>query len=145
VADSHAQRARLAVAGFSEQGHPGSEEGPGIGGRESEGLPGFRAAVAGLRPTSEELQISARILLHLLRQPRFERGAVVPAALTQAGIAGSVGSTQAAVSNALRRLVRGGVMEVELAHVRQRWKRLKVYRLTAEGERLARHIQQQIG
>jgi DNA-binding MarR family transcriptional regulator len=145
MADSHARGPRLAVAGFSTPGRPGPEGEAAIGGSDTDGLPGYRAAMAGLRPTPEELQISARILLHLAQQPRFERGAVVPAALTQAGIAESLGSTQAAVSNALRRLVRGGVMEVELAHVRQQWKRLKVYRLTPEGERLARHIREQMG
>jgi DNA-binding MarR family transcriptional regulator len=96
-------------------------------------------------PTLPELQISARILLHIARQPRVGREEVPPPSLTQAGIAEALGSTQASVSNALNRLVDGGAVEVERSYVQHRWIRLKTYRLTALGERLARQIRQRFG
>ncbi|MCI4364134.1 MAG: hypothetical protein L3K13_07560 [Thermoplasmata archaeon] len=52
----------------------------------------------------------------------------------------ALGSTQAAVSNALRRLVDGGALRVERYHVRLKLQRLKVYQLTDLGEALVRHI-----
>jgi DNA-binding MarR family transcriptional regulator len=91
-------------------------------------------------PTSEELQISARLLLHIARQPRFEPGETAPEALTQAGMAGALRTSQPAVSNALNRLVDGGALEVVRSHVRHKLTRLKVYRLTAHGEVLVRQI-----
>ncbi len=91
-------------------------------------------------PTPTELRISARLLLHISRQPRFEAGETVPDSLTQAGMAGALRTSQAAVSNALNRLVDGGALEVVRGHVRHKLQRLKVYRLTNHGEELVRQI-----
>ncbi|MCI4364357.1 MAG: helix-turn-helix domain-containing protein [Thermoplasmata archaeon] len=101
--------------------------------------------VVGLEPTTEELQISARLLLHIASQPRYERMETAPESLTQAGMASALGSTQAAVSNALRRLVDGGALRVERYHVRHKLQRLKVYQLTDLGEALVRHIRSTSG
>ena len=96
----------------------------------------------GLEPSREELRISARILLHLSRQPRFDPREAHPPTVTQEGIAKALGATQPAVSNALRRLVDGGAVRVERSHVLRKLARLKVYQLTPHGESLARQIRQ---
>lgn len=97
-------------------------------------------AAGDLSPSLRELQISARILLHIFKEPRVGQGEIPPPSLTQAGIAQALGTTQASVSNALNRLVDGGAVQVERSYVQHRWIRLKIYRLTYEGERLARQI-----
>ncbi|HUI38745.1 MAG TPA: helix-turn-helix domain-containing protein [Thermoplasmata archaeon] len=102
-------------------------------------------AVPGFEPTVPELRISARLLLHIGRQPRFGEGELVPGSLTQAGMAEALGTTQAAVSHALGRLVLGGLLEVRRAHVRGRRQRVKVYQLTELGESLVRHIRASMG
>jgi DNA-binding MarR family transcriptional regulator len=90
--------------------------------------------------TEEDLRIFARLLLHIARQPRFAPLELVPPSLTQAGMAAALGTTQAAVSNALGRLVDGGALRVERGHVQGKFQRLKVYQLTDQGEALVRHI-----
>lgn len=96
--------------------------------------------VTELEPTQEELRISARLLLHIARQPRPAPRETAPEALTQAGMAAALRTSQSAVSNALHRLVDGGALEVERSHVRRKMQRLKVYRLTSHGELLVRQI-----
>ncbi|MCI4345501.1 MAG: helix-turn-helix domain-containing protein [Thermoplasmata archaeon] len=93
-----------------------------------------------LEPTEQELQISARLLLHIASQPRFDRSETAPVSLTQAGMAQALGTTQPAVSNALNRLVDGGALRVERYRVQRKLQRLKVYQLTDLGEALVRHI-----
>jgi DNA-binding MarR family transcriptional regulator len=91
-------------------------------------------------PTPQELRISIRILLHIGRQGRFGPQEVPPPALSQAGMAEALGVSQGAVSNTLGRLVVGGILSVERAHVRARMMRLKVYQLTPSGEELVRRL-----
>ena len=95
-------------------------------------------------PTAEILRISARILLHVASQPRIAPGETAPPSLTQAGMASALGTTQAAVSNALKRLVDGGALQVDRLHVHLARQRLKVYQLTELGERLAAHIRSRL-
>jgi DNA-binding PadR family transcriptional regulator len=57
-------------------------------------------------------------------------------------MAAALRTSQGAVSNALRRLVYGGVLRVERVHVSGKLRRLKVYRLTPEGENLVRWIRE---
>jgi DNA-binding MarR family transcriptional regulator len=95
--------------------------------------------------TDEDFRISARLLLHIDRQPRFVRAELVPESLTQAGMAKALGTSQAGVSNALRRLLRGKAIRVERSPVRHRLKRLKVYQLTAQGEAIVQHIRAGMG
>ncbi|MCI4368738.1 MAG: hypothetical protein L3K09_04165 [Thermoplasmata archaeon] len=95
--------------------------------------------------TGAELRISARLLLHISRQPQFAPRETVPEALTQAGMAETLGVSQGAISSALTRLVDGGVLRVGLNHVRGRFKRLKVYQLTPEGMSIVRHIRASMG
>ena len=93
-----------------------------------------------LRPTRGELQISARLPLHIAGLPRYAPGESPSEALTQAGMARALGTSQGAVSNAVRRLVYGGVLRVDRVHVRGRLRRVKVYGLTPDGESLVREI-----
>jgi DNA-binding MarR family transcriptional regulator len=113
-----------------------------VSGRTS---PPGREGPAELQPTAQELRISARLLLHLERQPRTAPSEIPPDSMTQAGMARALGTSQAAVSNALNRLVDGGAVWVEKSHVRERFVRLKVYHLTSLGEELARELRQRFG
>jgi DNA-binding MarR family transcriptional regulator len=84
--------------------------------------------------------MSARIVLHLAGQPRFDRRERVPGSLTQEGIAERLAVPQGTVSSSLKRLVEGGILRVELGHVQGKLRRLKVYQLTDYGEFVAQHI-----
>jgi len=84
----------------------------------------------------------ARVLLHLSRQPRFLPGETVPPRLTQEGIALSLGTSRAAVSNVLVRLTSAGAVQVQRAHVIRRKQRVKTYQLSERGEAAARHIRE---
>jgi DNA-binding MarR family transcriptional regulator len=88
----------------------------------------------------QDLRMSARLLLHIGRQPRFEPMEQVPRSLTQEGMADALRAPQGTVSSSLTRLVDGGVLRVELGHVRGKLRRLKVYQLTDRGEAIVRHI-----
>jgi DNA-binding MarR family transcriptional regulator len=68
-----------------------------------------------------------------------------PESLTQAGMAQALGTSQPAVSKALKRLVDGGALRAERSHVRHRMQRSTVYQLTALGEDLVRHIREGVG
>jgi len=98
-----------------------------------------------LRPTREEIRISARLLIHIANAPRPEPDDLPPESLTQTGMAKSLGVSQGAVSNALGRLVAGGLVQVERARIRGRLYRAKVYHLTLQGEELVRRIREGAG
>jgi CRP-like cAMP-binding protein len=87
-----------------------------------------------------EYRIGARILLHLSRLRRLEVGESAPEGRTQAGIAATLGSSRASVTQALQSLEDGGAVRVARGHVEGRVRRLKVYELTSIGEALVRHI-----
>jgi DNA-binding transcriptional ArsR family regulator len=95
--------------------------------------------------SEEKYRIAVRLLLHIARQPPIEPRGTVSAALTQAGMAAALGTSQAAVSYALKRLVEGGALKVELSHVRHQLRRLRVYQLTSLGEDLVRHVRDGMG
>jgi hypothetical protein len=96
-------------------------------------------------PSELELKFFARVLLHVDRQPRLVPGETAPDTLSQAGIAKVLGTTQANVSHALKRLVDGGALRVDRGHVRGQPYRLKVYQLTSRGEALVLHIRKCLG
>jgi DNA-binding MarR family transcriptional regulator len=100
---------------------------------------------AGLEPTEQELRLFARVLLHIARQPRTEPTETATPSLTQAGLVSALGTSQANISHALRRLVDGGALQVGRGHVHGVSHRVKVYRLTREGETLALHIRTTMG
>jgi DNA-binding transcriptional ArsR family regulator len=96
-------------------------------------------------PTDTQLRTSIRVLLHIARQGRVGPEETALASLTQDGMARALGLSQGAISNALGRLVDGGVLEVELCHVRKRMIRVKVYGLTTRGEELVRRLRTRFG
>jgi len=108
-------------------------------------LPQATAPAADLEPTEYELRLFARIVLHLGREGPRASGGSAPETLTQAGIASSLGTSQANTSYALRRLIDGGAVRGEREHVHGRRQRVLVYRLTEEGAALARHIREGLG
>jgi DNA-binding PadR family transcriptional regulator len=114
-------------AGEPKVDHPVSRSAPATGRREE-----FGATV----------RRSERVILHIYAQGRWGPGETVPPAITQAGIGSAVGSTQSALAKTLSRLRAGGVVEVELRHVRGGARRFKVYRLTPLGESLARNLRE---
>jgi DNA-binding MarR family transcriptional regulator len=60
-------------------------------------------------------------------------------------MARALGASQGAVSNALGRLVAGGLVQVERTRIRGRLYRAKVYHLTPQGEELVRRIREGAG
>ncbi len=90
--------------------------------------------------TSDALKLSQRIVLHLAAQGNPGPYEVAPPGATQSGMIAALGVRQNALTNVLRRLVDGGILEVDVRHVRGQPRRLKVYRLSTRGELLAREL-----
>lgn len=100
----------------------------------------FGAAAPPFDPLEEELQISARLLVHIAKQPRLHREDNGLQHLTQEGMAQVLRTTPASVSHALGRLTMGGLLFATRRHVSGRSRRVRVYELTPEGEGMARYI-----
>lgn len=117
-----------------------------VGAPEGATSPSPPPASAEALPLSEPsgLAASRRLALQLLRNmgtlPRVAPGELPGPEWTQAGLARSVGAGQSAISRVLRRLAAAGIVEVETAHVSGGGRRVRVYRLTPRGERLARAL-----
>jgi DNA-binding MarR family transcriptional regulator len=105
-------------------------------GADTMGRPGAVAS----DPSDEELRVSARVIVHLSRQPRLGGSDHGIESLTQEGMAGALGTTPASVSHAVGRLQSGGLLVARRAHVPGRSRRVRVYELTPEGEEIARRI-----
>jgi len=121
------ERSTPTEVGAADAGEPTApEETPGVEPVDSE--------------AKERLKISYRIVLHIARQGRFGPHDVVPDSVTQAGMLEALHVGRGALSNALRRLSDGGVLEVRTGHVQGQPRRLKVYQLTSEGEQLVREL-----
>jgi DNA-binding MarR family transcriptional regulator len=101
---------------------------------------GSRTAIAKRDRSNLELRISARILVHIARQPRLAISDDGLQSLTQAGMAVSLRTTSASVSHPLGRLVASGLVVVGRRRVAKRYRRVWVYQLTPEGERMADRI-----
>ncbi len=86
------------------------------------------------------LRTSQRLLIHLAGQGTLGPYDVAVPGMTQAGIGEALGVRQNSLTNVLRRLADAGLLEVELRHVTGQPRRLKVYRLTARGQILAREL-----
>jgi PKD repeat protein/DNA-binding MarR family transcriptional regulator len=89
---------------------------------------------------AEAFRLSQRIVLHLATQGSPGPYDVALPGTTQAGMSTALGVRQNALTNVLRRLIDGGVIEEEVRHVRAQPRRLKTYRLTSRGELLAREL-----
>ena len=90
-------------------------------------------------------QLSFRVLTLLLELADDRQGSRFSPAGTQSGLADRLGVGQSAVSKVLRQLVLGGVVEVTSEHVAGASRRVRVYRLTAKGDRLARALRERPG
>ena len=149
VAEPAEQDGEGGPSGISRGPPEGADRGQGDSVSSDAGYRGTIRMVEGvvpdLEPTRQELQISARLLLHLSRQPRFASGETAPESLTQSGMATALGTSQASVSNSLNRLVDGGAVRVERSHVRRKFARLKVYQLTEHGHALVEQILKGMG
>ncbi|MCI4330803.1 MAG: PKD domain-containing protein [Thermoplasmata archaeon] len=100
-----------------------------------------RAAVGGGTGVSvESVRLSQRIIRHLGRSGILAQEGTVGREFTQRGMAEALGVRQGPLSNVLRRLVAAGVVTEELRHVRGAPRRVKAYRLSAEGRALALEI-----
>ena len=86
------------------------------------------------------MRISARLVVHIARQPRLSASDHGLSPLTQEGMAEALKSTPASVSHALGRLSIAGLIRDSRRHVSGRSRRVRVYQLTAEGETMARYI-----
>ncbi|MDE1820194.1 MAG: PKD domain-containing protein [Euryarchaeota archaeon] len=91
-------------------------------------------------PSRDALRVSERVVVHLALQGALHADDVAPVAFTQQGMAETLGVRQNALTNVLRRLEAGGILLVDVRHVRGRPRRMKVYRLTGRGEALAKEL-----
>jgi DNA-binding MarR family transcriptional regulator len=80
--------------------------------------------------------------VHLASLGRLGNDHVARRGYTQQGIVDALGIPQGTVAKVLDRLEAADVVEVDLRHVSGEPRRLKVYRLTALGESVARDIRQ---
>jgi DNA-binding MarR family transcriptional regulator len=85
-------------------------------------------------------QLSVRLLPLLLELSEDRDAPADSSRATQAGLAERLGVGQSGVSKVLHQLVLGGVVEVSSAHVAGVSRRVRVYRLTPKGDRLARAL-----
>jgi DNA-binding MarR family transcriptional regulator len=88
----------------------------------------------------EPVRLSQRILIHLAREGAGAPEGTVSHSLCQQGIAESLGITQGAMAGVLRRLVVGGAVVCERAHVEGHDRRLNVYRLAPRGQEIVRRL-----
>ncbi|MHB8352545.1 MAG: PKD domain-containing protein [Thermoplasmata archaeon] len=89
-------------------------------------------------PLPTPRQRTREVLVRLYRLGRVGRDEVPGSEWTQSGLSQALEIPQNALSNILRRLVAADILVEELSHVRGRPRRVKIYRLTREGETLAR-------
>jgi DNA-binding MarR family transcriptional regulator len=85
-------------------------------------------------------RLSQRVLIHIAREGTGPIGGAVPHRLCQEGIAEALGVTQGALSGVLRRLVAGGALVSEKAHVQGHDRRLKVNLLAPRGREIVRRL-----
>ncbi len=91
-------------------------------------------------PAMPVITLSHRVVVHLSQQGIVSPSELTPPALTQGGIARVLGVKQNVLTNVLRRLEESGVVVSSVTHVRGELRRLKSYRLTTQGEALAREL-----
>ncbi|MCI4338476.1 MAG: PKD domain-containing protein [Thermoplasmata archaeon] len=108
------------------------------------GAPTAEPADAEVREAND-LRLSQRVLLHLYGQGRLADDEVATPGFTQAGMTGALSTQQSLLSNVLRRMLYSGFLSQDVRHVRGASRRLRVYRLTTKGERVARQLMERIG
>lgn len=85
-------------------------------------------------------ELAGRVIIHLARLGRLSSDEVGAVGYTQRGMTLSLRVPQGSVAKTLGRLQSAGVVMVDRRHVRGQPRRLKVYRLTALGESVARDL-----
>ena len=93
---------------------------------------------------SFRLTVQERILLHLNEYSKYIDQIEVPFALTQEGIAESVGVVRSAIPRAMKKLMSKNQVKEVLAHVFGVSRRRKVYYLTMEGIMSAQEIKNKL-
>jgi tetratricopeptide (TPR) repeat protein/DNA-binding MarR family transcriptional regulator len=83
--------------------------------------------------TAFKLTVQERILLHLSEYSKYVDQLQVPFALTQEGIAESVGVVRSAIPRAIKKLISKDFAKEQLAHVDGLSRRRKIYYLTTDG------------
>ncbi len=91
-------------------------------------------------PAVPAVTLSHRVVVHLSQQGFVNPSELTPPEITQGGIARALGVKQNVLTNVLRRLEENGIVLSSVSHVRGELRRLKSYRLTAQGDALAREL-----
>ncbi|MCI4325602.1 MAG: PKD domain-containing protein [Thermoplasmata archaeon] len=106
----------------------------------AESPPSDRARSAPPAPPRSRVQLTQRVVLHIGAQGRLGRDEIGPLALTQSGMASTLGVGQSTLTNVLRRLVAAGVLTQDVRHVSGQSRRLRVYSFTPRGESVYRDV-----
>jgi YVTN family beta-propeller protein len=115
---------------------------------------GFRIAQRALPAASAEptgplpaetvpISLSQRVVLHLYGLGSLREDEVAPSGFTQAGMASVFHRPPGTFAKVLQRLEEASVLSHDTRHVQGQKRRLKVYRLTARGEGLAKELRRQ--
>jgi tetratricopeptide (TPR) repeat protein len=94
--------------------------------------------------SSFRLTVQERILIHLADYSRYIDEIEVPFALTQEGIAQSIGVVRSAIPRAIKKLISNDKVKEILAHVSGVSRRRKVYHLTTDGFMIAVEIKDKL-
>ncbi|HEV2317860.1 MAG TPA: PKD domain-containing protein [Thermoplasmata archaeon] len=107
-----------------------------------EGRPAAPQVGAELRPRlpREVRRLSEELMVRLYTLGRLGPGDVPGSEWTQQGLSAALGVRQNVTSKLVRRLEAAGLVVSELGHVRDRPRRVLVYRLTSKGETIAGHL-----
>jgi DNA-binding MarR family transcriptional regulator len=95
--------------------------------------------------TADRVRLSQRVILHVYSQGELPPGAVAPPGLCQGGIGEALGLSQGGLAAVLSRLEAAGILTTERGHVQGRDRRLKIYRLSAQGLQLAQELRARNG
>ena len=93
---------------------------------------------------SEGMGLAARVLLHLAQLPPLGPNDLASLGCTQQGMVTELAVRQGSLTKVLRRLLAGDAVAVKRRYVSGANQRLKVYRLTALGESLARDVRRRL-
>lgn len=108
---------------------------------ESPPAPGPPAAPARTAPrVSDEASLAGRVIVHLGSLGRLANGEIGRLGYTQKGMMTTLSLRQGTLTKVLSRLEAARVLEVDRRHVEGQPIRLKVYRLTALGESVAKEL-----
>ena len=89
---------------------------------------------------SRRADTAGRVIVHLASLGRLANDDVAKRGYTQGGIVDALGIPQGTIAKVLDRLEAADVVETSTRHVSGEPRRLKVYRLTALGESVAREL-----